>query len=351
MKHPVLLAVCLAACAARVLAQGGTLVVLNKAEASASILDRATGDEIARIPTGNGPHEAACSADGKTIVVADYGERTPGRTLTVIDLGSLSVTRTIDLGEPCRPHGVQFEPDGVHVVVTAEQIGKLLRVNTQTGEIVSRADTGQTASHMVALSPDGGTSYVANIASGSVSVISTKGGALIKIVPTGAGAEGIDITPDGEQLWVSNRANDTVTVIDTKTLDVIEQIRCGRFPIRVKVTPDGGRVLVSCATSGDVVVFDRVTREEIARVSMADGEQAAAGSENPSGGNAFTQGPVPIGILIPADGGHAYIANTNVSLVTVINLETYEVAARLTAGQTPDGMAWSPLEPKPRDAD
>ena len=48
----------------------GTLVVLNKAEASASLLDVATGHEIARLPTGDGPHEAAISPDGRTAVVA-----------------------------------------------------------------------------------------------------------------------------------------------------------------------------------------------------------------------------------------------------------------------------------------
>ncbi|MFG0306980.1 MAG: cytochrome D1 domain-containing protein [Phycisphaerales bacterium JB040] len=318
---------------------GGTLIVLNKSEATASVLDRDTGDTIATLPTGVGPHEAAISPDGKTAVVADYGEQTPGASLTVIDLTGKSVIRTIDLGAPARPHGIQFEPDGVHVAVTAETRGALLRVNVETGETAASIPTDQQASHMVVLSPDGTRAYVSNIASGSVSVIDLGKGELVTIVETGAGAEGLDVTPDGSELWVGNRANDTVTVIDTKTLEVTGQLRCGRFPIRVKVTPDGGRVLVSCAASGDVAVFDAKTREELARVPMADG---AGDAED--GGTVFTQGPVPIGILIPGDGRHAYIANTNADIVTVIDLESYEIVSRLTAGQTPDGMAWSPLD-------
>ena len=51
----------------------GTLVVLNKAEASASLIDCATGRELAKLPTGQGPHEVAISPDGKTAVVGDYG--------------------------------------------------------------------------------------------------------------------------------------------------------------------------------------------------------------------------------------------------------------------------------------
>jgi len=191
----------------------------------------------------------------------------------------------------------------------------------------------------VVLSPDAARAYVSNSASGAVSVIEVETGDLARVIETGAGAEGIDVSPDGREVWVGNRGNNTVTVIDAETLSVLEQIRCGRFPIRVKFTPDGERVLVSCATSADVAVFDRETREEVARISMGERD------ESTDGDGVFTSGPVPIGILIPADGRHAYIANTNADLVTVIDLETLAVTGRLKAGRTPDGMAWSPIEP------
>ena len=42
----------------------GTLVVLNKAEASASLIDLASGEVVATLPTGVGPHEVAASYDG-----------------------------------------------------------------------------------------------------------------------------------------------------------------------------------------------------------------------------------------------------------------------------------------------
>jgi len=320
-------------------AAGGTLVILNKSDSTVSVLDRESGSVLATLPTGVGPHEAAVSPNGRTAVVCDYGEQTPGRTLTVIDLPSLSVSKTIDLGQPCRPHGVVFEPDGEHVVVTAEVLGELLRVKVSSGEVVARIKTTQRASHMVALSPSGNRAYAANIASGSVSVVDLKTGELVRVIETGAGAEGIDVSPDGSEVWVTNRAADTVSVIDTKTLEVVKQIECGAFPIRVRFTPNGTRVLVSCAQSGEVAVFDRESRAEVARIAMSDEPVRAE-----EGGDVFTQGPVPIGILIPADGEHAYIANTNVDTVVVLDLKTLRVRGRLRAGRTPDGMAWSPIE-------
>ena len=68
----------------------GTVVVLNKAEASASLLDAGTGRELAKVQVGSGPHEVAISPDGTTAVVANYGQRQPGNTLTVT--GALNVT-------------------------------------------------------------------------------------------------------------------------------------------------------------------------------------------------------------------------------------------------------------------
>ena len=131
----------------------GTLVVLNKAEASASLLDCATGRQIKRLPTGTGPHEVAVSPDGAIAVVADYGTRSPGHTLTVIDLARQEVRRTIDLKKHHRPHGIQFLPDGKRVVVTAEQEQFILVVEIATGTIEHAIPTGQRVSHMLAITP------------------------------------------------------------------------------------------------------------------------------------------------------------------------------------------------------
>ncbi len=317
----------------------GTLIVLNKDGASVSLLDRATGEEFARLDTGVGPHEVAVSPDGTIAVVGNYGAREPGHTLSVIDLAAQSVVKVIDLVQYHRPHGIAFLPDGDRVVVTAEAERKLLVVNIKSGEVEQAIDTGAQGSHMVVLSPDAKRAYVANIGSGSMTVIDLVSGERVKIVQTGRGAEGMDISPDGREVWVGNRAEDTVSVIDTQSLEVVATLKCATFPIRLKFTPDGQRVLVSNARSGDVAVFDAASREIVKRIEMAKGWQPPTDAD----GDVFGQGPVPIGILIPADGKHAYVANTNVNRVTVIDLETLTITSRLTAGLRPDGLAYSPL--------
>ncbi|MEM9064493.1 MAG: YncE family protein [Planctomycetota bacterium] len=315
----------------------GTLIVLNKDGASASLFDRSTGDEVARLDVGEGPHEVAVSPDGNTAVVCNYGQDTPGNTLSVMDIPTQRVVRTIPLGRHTRPHGIVYMGDE-RVTVTAEGSRRLLVVNVTSGIIEAAIGTEQETSHMVATTPDASRAFVANIRSGTVSAIDLTERELIEIIETGAGAEGVDVSPDGAEVWISNRAADTVTILDAQTLEELAEFHAPSFPIRVKFTPDGERVLVSCARSGDVAVYDAATREELGRVSMFG--QGVETGRSIIGGS----GPLPIGILIPPDGKYAYIANTNADTVTVIDLDTLEIASRFDAGPEPDGMAWSPVE-------
>ena len=323
----------------------GTLIVLDKSDATASIHSDAGGPARLKLPVGQGPHEVAVSPDGRTAVVCDYGEQQGGSTLTVLDLSTWKVARTIDLGEYRRPHGIVYQSDGRHVVVTCEANQALIRVDALAGKLVKAFPTEAQASHMVALAPDGARAFVANIGSGSVTAIDLVEGRILAQIETGAGAEGIAITPDGREVWVGNRAADTVSVIDTEWLEVRATLPCATFPIRVEITPDGKRALVSNANSGDVAVFDVAERKELARIPMQ--LAAVEGSEERLFGDQFGASPVPVGIEIARDGKRAWVANTNADLVTVLDLDTLAVVGRIPTGRQPDGMAWSPLPPPP----
>ncbi|MGI9014545.1 MAG: cytochrome D1 domain-containing protein [Phycisphaerales bacterium] len=315
----------------------GMLLILNKAEASVSVIDLAKNQEVARIEVGDGPHEVAVAPDESIAVVCNYGQRTPGNTLSVIDLATYEVTKTIDLGEHHRPHGIVFL-DNNRIAVTNEQEQNLLLVNVPTGVIETVLPTNARISHMVAVTPDKSIAYVTNIGSGSVSIFDLTQGRHIQTVATGEGAEGVDISPDGKEVWVTNRAAETLSVLNTATSEIIETIACESFPIRVKFTPDGSKVLVSNARTGDVVVFDAASHAIIRRIVMNepvvddDAGRLFAGS--------FEGSPTPVGILIPPAGTHAFVANTQADVVTIIHLESLRIVGRLATGKEPDGLGF-----------
>ena len=330
----------------------GTLIVLNKSDDTATLIDLAEGGRTLTLPTGGGPHEVAVSPDGRTAVVADYGTArngswVNGHTLTVLELPAGTVRDTIDLQLNEQPHGIQFLPGGEQVLVTAESRAAVVVVDVARGRVLRSVPTEARGSHMVVASPDGKRAYTANMGSASVSVLDLEEGRLLAQVDTGAECEGIDVTPDGRQVWASNRAAGTLSVIDTETHEVLAELPCAGFPIRVKITPDGRRALVSCATASEVAVFDVASREELGRVVISADIVDEAGQR--LFGAAMEGSPTPIGVLVPPDGKRAYVAAANADQVLEVDLETLTVVRGMRTGREPDGLGWSPLALAPAD--
>lgn len=314
----------------------GTLVVGNKDEATVSLLDGASGALRATLPVGVGPHEVAVSPDGRTAVVANYGNsQVVGSSLTLLDVPGARVTGTIDLAPYRRPHGLVVR-EGGRLFVTSETNRALLEVDLAAGKIVRAIPTGQELSHMVAVSADGARAYTANVGSGSMTAFDLAAGRKIADVATGAGAEGIDVTPDGALAFVTNRAANTVSVVDTARLAVVATIASPELPIRARVTPDGRHCLVSNGHSSDLSVIsvaDRSLRRRIPvpRPGLLPALFAAAA------------GSAPVGVLIESTGRRAFVAHSAGDFLSVIDLERWERIATWRAGKGPDGMGWSVL--------
>ena len=134
----------------------GTLIVSNMNDNTATMVNAATGQVIATLPTGEAPHEVAASHDGRWALVSNYGVRgKPGNTITVIDVERHAVSRTIDLHEYQRPHGMAFLPGDTLVVVTSEGSKAILLVDFRSGAVLKTMPTNGRGSHMLGVSAKG----------------------------------------------------------------------------------------------------------------------------------------------------------------------------------------------------
>ena len=320
-------------------AHAAMLLVVNKAESSVMAVDPADGRAIASLAVAAGPHEVAVAPDGGTAVVGSYGTHdAAGNSLAVIDLGALATIRVIDLGGYGRPHGLAFLPDGRHLLVTSETAGSVLVVDLAEGRVVEAIATGGELSHMVVADAAGTRAYVANIRSGTVSVIDLDARAPLSVIETGKGSEGLALAPDGGELWVANRSADTLSIVDTASLTVSATVPCAAFPIRLAFTVDGARVLASNARSGDVAVFDAATRVEVGRIALP--LAVAEDVDDRVLRRAFPDSPVPIGLAMSGDGSRAFVAASYADAVAVIDLATLGLAGTIATGREPDGLAW-----------
>jgi len=298
------------------------LLVVDKTAKELLFIDLTSNKVTDRVATGDGPnpHEVAVTPDGRFAFVAIYAAPGPvyGHHIQVVDVATRTEVGRIDLGEFRGPHGLAISRDGNRLYATVEASKALLEVSISERKVTRSFPTGQDISHMVTLTADETKAYVANIRSGTVTVIELQSGKTTQIT-TGAGAEGIGTRPHSNEVWATNRAADTVSVIDTRTDSVTHTIECGEFPIRVAFGPDGTRAYVSCANSNEIAVIDAETKQIEARINV---------------------GKMPIGLLITPDGSRAFAANTSDGTITIIDLTKRTVVGHIAAGTEPDGMAY-----------
>src|SRR5207245_6481338 len=126
---------------------------------------------------GTTGHEVAASPDGKLAYVPIYGNSgvgkpgTDGSNMVVIDIAARKVVGNVDFGHGVRPHCAVFGPKDGLLYVTTELDKTITIIDPKTLKIVGTIATGQPESHMLAIAPDGGRGYTANVGPGTVSIV------------------------------------------------------------------------------------------------------------------------------------------------------------------------------------
>lgn len=327
-----------------------TLLVLSKSDHTVAIVDPATLQILARLPSGPDPHEIIASDDGKLAYISNYGGLDSTlNTISVVDLLARKVLPPIDLGALRSTHGLAFA--GGKLYFTAETNKIVGRYDPAAQRVDWILGTGQDRTHMIDVSRSLDKIFTSNVNSGTISIIEQmsppnggfgpppgappqgQGGSPDKPrltwevtnVPAGKGAEGFDVSPDEKEIWAANASDATVTIIDVASKKALQTIP---IPLkranRLKFTLDGKRVLISGlgARAGDssLVVLDATTRKEVKQLNLGGGAA---------------------GILVAPDGSRAYVAVSTADKVVVVDLKTLEVTGQISAGKQPDGLAWA----------
>ncbi len=296
------------------------VVVLNKADNTMAIIDPDGMKIVAKVVTGDSPHEVVISADGKTAFVANYGAQTPGSSISVIDIAAAKELRRFDVSPLLRPHGLQII--GGKLYFTAEVNRVIARYDPVANKIDWLMGTGQNGSHMVVGSPDQKRFYTANIGSDSITAFEFQGippaGSKVTHIAIGKQPEAIDLSPDGKEIWAGLNAEGAIDIVDTSTNTFKEKVKIAGRPYRVKFTPDGKFVVNTMAATKELLIIDAATRKEVKRIKLES---------------------APLGIVFSADGKTAFVSVVQPDLVLKINLETGEILGRVDTGKTPDGIA------------
>ena len=188
------------------------LLVANKGDQSLGIVDPVAGRQIAVVPEGGTTgHEVIASPDGKTAWVPIYGNSgvgkpgTDGRNMVAIDIASRKVTGNVDFGRGVRPHCPVFGPKNGLLYVTTEIDKTVSIIDPKTRKIVGTVPTGQTESHMLAISSDGRRGYTANVGPGTVSVLDLEGKKTVAIIPISGNTQRISVSADDSMVFTADQ--------------------------------------------------------------------------------------------------------------------------------------------------
>ena len=290
------------------------LYVTNSAGDSIHIIDLGTLQVTGQIRTGDRPHGAAATADGRRLFTSVESDH----QLLVIDTGTNRILQSIKLSgllNQCAatPEGVYVgvpirDRDRVDLVDVAKgQVMKSLPVkvphncyNARRNDHLWVTSMGENAVKLIDL---GTMNYLAEVPVGGVPrplavthdektlycALSDLHGFVIadvarrKVVhtfelpPLPAGARlpvphtpthGLELSPDEKELWVTSCATDLVYVYDTARKKLVGSVPVGSGPNWVTFTPDGKYCCVSNVLSDDVSIVDAARRREAARLKV-----------------------------------------------------------------------------------
>lgn len=311
----------------------GKLFIVNKLSKSITVFDLLSGETVIEFPMDIEPHEAITLSSQDKVIVTNYGAPDViGKSISVINTETYKVESTIDLEESLRPHGIISFPGSNNVAVVTDVGNDLVVVNTETGLIEKKIPTQQVVSHLLVLHPSRPLAYVSNIISSSVSVIDLNLDEVIKIIPCGLGAEGIDITPDGSEIWVANNKENTISIIDTEVNEVVHTIASGKESLRLKFSIDGKYCLATNASDGTISVYDQKFRKHIKTIKFPGKTSLIE--------RVLYHTPRPVGLLMHPNGLYAFVANSNADRIEVINMQTLTIVSTIGTGRVPDGLTF-----------
>ncbi|GAA1967757.1 YncE family protein [Amycolatopsis minnesotensis] len=323
------------------------LAVVGQQACDVRFYDAGSYELVGKVDVPPQPHEAAYDSKRRLVYVSHtydsgwyFEHPAKGHLVSVIDVDTRVVVRTIDLAPENGPHDLRLDDANdvlyVSVEATATEPGALLAVDPDTGEVRRRIAAEAPGPHWFAMTADGRRAYTSNKEAPFLSVVDIEDGRMAGRVEV-PGSEGIAFA--GGKVFVAapvlapgpSRGETGLRVIDTATDEIVGTVWTEHRISAVHATA-GGLVLAAEMraewTEGDIThqngllhVYDAATVEEIATVPIGTGV---------------------LTIRSTSDGATAYVANAFTGTVTVIDLRAFEAVHTIEAGAGAHGLAWIP---------
>lgn len=238
-------------------------------------------------------------------------------TISVIDLETLTVTRTLETGE--RPRGITFSKDHSVVYICASDSDAVQVMDPDTGTILYDLPSGEDPEQFV-LHPDDRHLYIANEDDAITTVVDTQSRTVVAQIDVGIEPEGMAVSPDGKIAITTSETTNMAHWIDTETQKLFANTLVDSRPRHAEFVKDGSELWVSSEIGGTITVFDVPTQTEKAKI-----EFAVKG--------VHPDRVQPVGFELTQGDTHAFVALGPANHLAVVNADTYEVEDYILVGR------------------
>jgi YVTN family beta-propeller protein len=133
------------------------------------------------------------------------------------------------------PLNLTVSEDGKHLFVVAQDGDAVLKLDTQTREVVAKTVVGDHP-HSVILDPQKQLLYVSNQWSDNVSVLDAVSLTHLDTLQAGNGPSGLALSADNKRLYVVNTFSSSISVLDIASEKEIKRLRVGDDPTGIAIS-------------------------------------------------------------------------------------------------------------------
>lgn len=247
-------------------------------------------------------------------------------TISVIDVDTLEVTRTIPTGE--RPRGITFSKDYSVVYICASDSDTVQAMDPDTGEILHDLPSGEDPEQF-ALHPDNRHLYIANEDDAITTVVDVQSQTVVAQINVGIEPEGMAISPDGKIAVTTSETTNMAHWIDTATQQLFANTLVDSRPRHAEFTEDGTQLWVSSEIGGTITIFDVASQAEIGKIRF----------DMP---NVHPDKIQPVGFRFDEANRTAWVALGPANHIAAVNMDSFQVEDYVLVGRRVWHMAFSP---------
>ncbi len=213
-----------------------------------SVLDAESGRLVRRIELPGAVHHVAISPDGKNAIATHPAND----GISIVDLASLELVAWVPTG--AMPNYAVFGADPGVVYVSNSGDGTIREVALERGIVRRNLLAGAEPEHLVT-NPDGTLVFVADAGIGQVIELEISSGRELRRFEIGGEIHGLDLSEDGKHLLVAAKETDRIASVDLGSGE-ITSASLAPAPYHLTTIPGTGRILVSSRDESKVWIVD-----------------------------------------------------------------------------------------------